>query len=420
MKQIGKLIVVSILCISLLCGAALADTSAGYVDPRWTFDLFVEALQAGRYEEALTLYREDEELLSNTSAIPEFPIFAEYAEGLLFLQNGQLDEALASFQRVHRIMVGNDENAVFPDREGLPDIAALITYTQARIAQRDGRLEDAISGYEKLRDYIHIRIFADVLARLGECDAQIKPSQVRYSIASSSANKNSISLSWNDSVDASEYLVSWKPVGAGNATTIGTDKTEVIAKNLLPNTTYRVTVIAKDDTQGSPLTATITTDRAQSLSGPITREERISLWTYEARRLNQYTIDEIRVDGWLSEPEKTEEGISIIRVDPYFAKGSNRYELHTVLRNTDNNRTDFTYTLVLRMPDEFGTYSLTNTESAPETKYSRGKKFGFDLTDLLRQYFSGQDGIWIENAGTIELYIDGMYVDAVPVTFVLD
>ena len=420
MKRVGLLVIASALCMALLCGTALADSSGGYVDPRWTFDLFVEALQASHYEEALRLYHEDEELLSSTAAIPEFPTYAEYAQGLLMLQNGQLDDALAYFQRVHRIMIGNDENAVFPGTEGLPDIGVLITYTQARIAQRDGNLEEAIDGYEKVRPYIHTRIFADVLSRIGECDALLIPTQLRYSVAASSANTNSFTFSWNDSESASGYMVSWKPVGAGTATTLETERTEILAKDLLPDTTYRITVIAVGDTQGSPLTATVTTDRARSLNGAITREERASLWTYEARRLDLYTIDEIRTDGWMSEPEKTEEGISIIRVNPYYAVGLNRYELHTVLRNTDSSRTTMTYTLILRMPDELGTYSLKETIASPSSRYTRGMVFPFDLTNLLSQYFSGQNGMWVESAGTIELYIDGMYVDAMPVTFVQD
>ena len=426
------------ICLWLFCISGLADTDGGYVDPHYTFRLFVEKLQAGHYDEALQLYHEDEDLLSSTASIPEFPTYAEYAEGLQFLQNGQLDDALAYFQRVRRIMIGNDENTAFPDyarlgviirdenkvasleAAGLPDIMVLITYTQARIAQRDGRLEEAIAGYEQVRPFIRIRVFSDVLSRIGECDAMLIPTQIRYSAAGSSATMNSFRFSWNDIEDASGYIVSWKPIGAGIATTLETEETEILAEDLLPNTSYRVTVIAVDDTQSAPLIATITTERAKSLSGSIVREEQASLWTYEARRLDLYTIDEIRTDGWIHEPDRTEEGAYIIRVTPYYATGLNRYELHTVLRNTDSNRETVTYTLILRMPDELGIYSLKDTIAAPSVKYSRGMVFPFDLKDLLSQYFSGQDGMWVESAGTIELYIDGMYVDAVPVTFELD
>ena len=177
-------------------------------------------------------------------------------------------------------------------------------------------------------------------------------------MVSSTSDTSSITLSWNDSMNGKSYLVSWKPVGAGSTTTIGTNHTEVTAKNLLPSTAYRVTIIAEDDTQGSPLTATVTTERARSLSGPITRVTRSTLRTFEERLLDRYSIEEIKTDGWLQDADKTEEGNNIILVTPYYAKGFQRYLLHIVLRNTDSSRSDFSYSLVLRMPDELGTFSI--------------------------------------------------------------
>ena len=415
-----------ILSVFLLLGTCSADTAVSTgLEPQQAFDMFLENLQAGMYEDALELYEMDRELYDNNDIVVDFRIYGIYAAGLCDLKQGKLDEALSGFQYVQRTMVGED-GTVFPEQDGLVSCETLIIYTAGRIAERDGNMEEAIADYSAVRSVLYNygrpvpSAISDTITRLMDCNDRVQPVQERYVLAGSEAEGDSIAVSWTDSAGAENYFVSWTPVGikaGGSEEVAGLSFT---AGSLIPDTEYKFSVMAADDAGSKPLTFTLKTGRVSGLTGAISRDSRCQIWTCEARRAETYTYQQMIDRGMLTQAAASEEGRSIIKVNRNFAKGYYLYDFRIQLMNSDSGKKEFDWALVLRMPDELGTYTVSGTSDAPRANRKVGESYYFPMASLLSAYFENFDGEWIESAGKVELYIDGMFVDEAAVVIGLE
>ena len=122
----------------------------------------------------------------------------------------------------------------------------------------------------------------------------------------------------------------------------------------------------------------------------------------------------------LTQAAVSEEGKSIVMVNRNFAKGYYLYDFFIQLRNSDSGKNEFDWALVLRMPDELGTYTINGKTAAPRANRMIGEPYYFPMGGLLSAYFDNWDGEWIESTGIVELYIDGMYVDQAAIEIELE
>ena len=419
MRHAAILIAMLILLACILPVTVTAESKV--VDERGNFEEFIELLQEGSYQRAIDLYETHQETYEHSTAVPAFSAYAEYAKGLLRLEEGRLEEALTCFVHVQELMLVTEERR-FPEEEDLYSCMALIDYTRGRISETVQAYQEAADLYGALVQ--RGEIIMDVISRRNHCLYLITPIQERYILTSHTADSNSITISWADREAGADgsYEVSWWPVGTNTAQHTTASSNETVIQGLLPGTEYQIMLMHQLDDKKSPLFSNITTAAAPSLRGSIKRASRMKMMTYPERK-SYMTYQELLNAGYITSCDVTETKEAIVLVDRNYAEGENRYLLYIDIENSDTGKASANCCVLMRMPDNLGVYaSQTTIEFA--TPNESGKSVQnlllLQLTDVLEQYFVDHGSTWIESTGSVELYLDDMYVDEVPICILLN
>ena len=424
-RLFGRLIGV-LLLVCLLTGVCAAEQ---VVDPDYAFQYFIELLQAENYQKALDMYQDIQQSYDYSTAIPEFPVYEIYAQGLLALKNGDLDTALEQLEKAQKIGK-TSEDIDFPDMEGLTPCGVVIAYVNGRIAMRDQDSKAALEYFEDSKNYkdtnnLIIEIY----------NYWIDP-PYRYTLGGVDLTDTSAEITWADTEAAEKYTVCYQ-MNRKQQETVQADGCSVTLENLLPGTEYEVSIIAEGDT-GKPLVFRFETKQARELSGPVRTGGNGYLRYYEAKNADRYDYQTmlnrgmIRTAETMKSSEGSDTGLTYVEVKKGFETGKYVYEYFTTISNTDEAVKSFRWTLVLRMAREasgseedaaedpgFDVYCLNGTSNASAADASIDTLYRFDkLPELLSMHFQAYGNVWVEGPGIIELYIDGMFAGSIGIGIV--
>ncbi len=393
MKDYLKGLACMLLCMCLLTGICTAEQ---VINPSFTFDNFIEEVQAENYEQALRMYEELQEEYDYSTTIPEFPVYEIYVRGLLALNNGDLEEALAQIELAQR--VGGTNGVDFPDHEGLVPCTIIIAYLKGRIAFDKKEYQTALEYLDECTNY---RDTNKLKIRILEIEAEPD----RYCLTGTETTDTTAVLSWTDSEAADRYSVVYS-CGRKQEQMVQTAECSVTLEELLPETEYSVSVIAEDGSTES-LTTRIETKQAEGLHGSIRADGRGYLRFYEANKAEKYTFSQMSNRNMIHDAESmkdsegTDTGLIGVNVRQGFAKGSYLYDYYIPLSNTDETRTSFSWTMILRMAHGndktedttgFDVYSVTGTSEAPKARKSIQSLYRFDqVQDLLARHFEAYE-----------------------------
>lgn len=416
MKSINKALtaILAVCLIFLALPVALGEEAVGMeaesvFDQQACYDAIIDSIQNKKYSTAISKYEENPVLMKDWYDALGYYI---YAESMNLMQEGSLESAKTQADTVAEAY--GDE---FPELEDMPTSAELSLYLQGRIYEEAGQLEEAVACYKEVKGCL------DSSNRIVKLLPQINPSVAsRFSVVSLKGTKSSLALVWNDSQSAESYSVLCQPVGGGDGVMFTVEQCSATIEGLLPDTEYSILVSTdQSDDWAEYLQVTKKTERADSLLNhrQLVRESLVELWTCTASDKREYnTCSELYRFNKIHAVSAVENSNLLnIFVDKGFSVGNQLYYQQVKLSHSGEIDASFSWMMILRL-DGFGTFSYVD-QIAMKKKASNSINF-FPVNPVLELFYEYNLGQWAETSGTLELYIDGMFVGETKIMLTLE
>ncbi len=426
MSAFKRFFAAALLVMILYYAPGLGENSGGFVDPDQEYRQIVYSIEDKKYQQAIEHYQLYKDYFGD---YPEALLYYYYAGGMLSLEEATteaLENAVKSFELI-LMMPGQSE---FPDNELLVPAASLVQYAKGRICENEMEtlMKQKNDAWEAKRDeavefYKACGVHLDTIERI-ERLIGINPIRPIKGIKTEKTAV-SVTVTWEDSESTESYEITCKPESGGEAIEAVVEACAFTADGLIPDTAYTVSILpqgAVNAVKVSFVTDTVPAlnEGQDVLKAMSSREGKARLKTYTDRDAQRYT-DLSQLYRRMSDVVP-EEGVVYVRVDKGYAVGQNHYSLAVTLQNSDPGKTTMTWMGVLRLESK-GVYAWSQELNAPALSKD-GKPmdntFIFDLTELLTACYNGQEQTWPEGRATIELYIDGYFVDKMDVELKLN
>lgn len=405
-ERVLRLVVV-IMMVAAVCLESMGVSEIITKTPSEAYKQLMYYLRFQEYEEIVEMFDTDADLLSDYSS--EAVLYRIYAEGMVSIKNEQFDEAVIAFSNLQELGKGK-----FPVEGGMNEFEGddklpstvqtaddMLAYVKGRICEQNGDIANAVEYYKSITCMDSTDRWL-ALKDLVSNDASVS---VNIEMKKCEPDSAKLTLSWETSLESASFNLNWMPVGGGRIQSANAVESPFTVEGLLPGTTYAF--ILEDSISHESIQFTEATKAASSLKGSITPEAKIELWECDAGQAKKYSISMLNERNLLKKTETGEDKLLPIAVDDGFSVGFTSYYLLANLKNCTQKQQSFDWTAILRLNNE-GVYSYGEKASLPVTKNS--VKMMFNMEKLLQEYFECNDGVWAEDEGTIELYINGMLV----------
>lgn len=271
--------------------------------------------------------------------------------------------------------------------------AAMSQYNTAVATDNIAGLKLARSAFTALGDY------ADSKALVETITALVETMERKLSIASTTADSASITLSWSDtSADDCTYAITWATQNAPHTTTVTTTARQYTLTGLLPGTAYEITV-APENLPGLAQTITFSTMHA-----PVYTENGFQMSDASVYSVSRTILKRLSVEAaFTSASVQVHEGNRLTLEAVNMAFQPRVYAYYISYSLTDEPAGAVSHQLVLRTKSA-GTYATDVTEGT--TLNAPWGRFYLMLEPLLDSVYAAC-GEWPEETCTIEMYIDG-------------
>ena len=412
-------ILIVVLLVSILSNVALSEVG---LDCAVYYDYILMYTRRGLYTLVVSTYEEQAEELATYSYAS---LYYEYAKGMLALGLGDSEEAypidLSEAERIFAVlnrMYGkefpNSDVLTTADNKRVADCEVVYAYVRARIAEKNGELETAVELYNEAKGFHDSvnRVF-DLQKRIFE-ESNCNVERISDIVVESSSD--ALALSWKDERKTEEYVITYAPGNGGDSLTVTVTECSALLEELLPDTEY---IVRLYDDKSELLQECTARTQYKAMKGDIVRESRASMVYCKSSEAKRFNLQELSKRKLLNETDRTEDGEHGILVNKGFSEGFYDYYLKINLSNQSKEKKSMDWMLILRL-NNGGTFYVNGTSSAPTYGLQVASPFLISLTDLLAKAYEHNDSRWIQSAGTIDLYIDGMYTDEVAVALVID